>query len=100
MKLKNKNMSTYILKYNVYNSIDFPKGTIVKIIDPKWEFEVVKGKLKGQRGNIADGLNGWLLENTTENALLFNNFMSEEKKLHDAIRDLNERWELLPTVDV
>lgn len=93
-------MKKYILKYDVYNNIDFPKGTIVKVIDPKWEFEVTEGKLNGKRGNIADGLNGWLLEDTPENRLLFNEFKEEERRLNKAIKKLNKNWEKLPTVKV
>lgn len=93
-------MKTYILKYDVYNNIYFPKGTIVKVIDPKCEFEVVEGKLKGKRGNIADGLNGWLLEDNSNNRLLFNDFISESKRLEKAIKDLDKKWGKLPTVKV
>jgi len=100
MKLKLKNMKTYILKRDVYNNIDFPKGTVVKIIDPKWEFEVSEGKLKGERGNIADGLNGWLLENTPENKKLLKEYLEETKHLELSIKKLDKKWSSLPTVKV
>lgn len=94
---KNEQISkTYILKYDVYNSISFEQGTIVKVIDPDWEFEVVEGELKGERGNIADGLNGWLLEDTTKNRKLFANFKSEIRKLQDALKSENKKWDELP----
>ena len=93
-------MNTYILKFDVYNDIDFPKGSIVTVIDPKWEFEVVEGRLKGEKGNIADGLNGWLLEDTHENRMLFKEFTAIAKKLESDIKRLDKEWESLPTVNV
>ena len=93
-------MNTYILKFDVYNDIDFPKGSIVTVIDPKWEFEVVEGRLKGKRGNVADGLSGWLLEDTLENRMLFKNLISKVKQLESAVNRLDKEWESLPTVNV
>ena len=93
-------MNTYILKFDVYNDIDFPKGSIVTVIDPKWEFEVVEGRLKGKKGNIADGLNGWLLEDTIENRKLFKEITLKVKKLESAIKRLDKKWRVLPTVRV
>lgn len=93
-------MNTYILKFDVYNDIDFPKGSIITIIDPKWEFEVVEGRLKGERGNIADGLNGWLLEDNPENRMLFKDFTTKSKKLESAIKRLDKKWRSLPTVKI
>jgi len=91
-------MKTYILKYDVYNNIDFPKGTIVKVNDWKWEFEVMEGKLKGEKGHIADGMNGFLLEDIIENRKLFKEFTAEQKKLEDAVNSLNKKWNALQAV--
>ena len=93
-------MKTYILKFDVYNDIDFPKGSIVTVVNPKWEFEVVEGKLNGERGNIEDGLNGWLLEDTPENRVLFKEFTTKVKKLENDIKRLDKEWELIPTVNI
>lgn len=105
---KKKKMKTYILKYDVYNFITFPKGTVVKITDDYWGggssdqkntgFTVTKGKLKGQKGNVADGLNGWLLENTVENRKLLSEFKSKEKSLNISINSLNRAWNKIKAV--
>jgi hypothetical protein len=90
-------MKTYILKYDVYNSIDFPKGTIVKQINEKfYKFEVVEGDLKGEKGDIADGLSGWLLEDTPENRKILADFLNEKERIEAQIKDLNKRWGDLP----
>lgn len=73
-------MTKYILKYEVCNYIDFPAGTIVKLID-KENFIVVSGKLKGQKGRVVDGLESWLLEDTAENRNLFKQFEDEKKEI-------------------
>lgn len=90
-------MKKYILKQTVYNNIDFPRGTIVKVNDPKWEFEVVSGKLKGQKGNIADGVNGWLLEDTPDNRKLVKEFNDKLKSLKKERSDLYKNWDKIPT---
>ena len=94
-------MKTYILKDDVYNDIDFPKGTIISLINEEYyHFVVTKGKLKGQKGGIADGLNGWLLENTVENRNLVKQFCSEEKRLIKELETLSKNWAKIPTVAV
>lgn len=99
-------MKTYILKYDVYNNEDFPAGTIVTITDDYWGkgsnkensgFTVIEGKLKGKKGCVADGLHGYLLDNTNENKKLFTEFQNESRKLKDAINVLNKKWNDLPS---
>ena len=89
MKLKRNDMKTYILKYEVCNTVDFPIGTVVKITDDYWGnntndvntgFTVVSGKLKGEKGYVADGLNGWLIENTITNRKLIKSLLSQSVK--------------------
>lgn len=86
------------MKYEVINTITFPIGTIVKVNDPAWEFQVVKGKNKGIKGHLANGLDGWLIENTDENRKMLNQFNKESKQLSKAIKSLNERWDKISTV--
>lgn len=75
-------MKKYILKRTVYNNIDFPVGTIVKPIKEEFRcFEVVSGKLKGEKGEIADGLKGWVCEYTPQNVRRIKNCQSMEKQL-------------------
>ncbi len=89
---------TYILKNDIYNHIDFPRGTIVKVNDWNWEFEVVKGKLKGEKGHIADGMNGHLLENNIKNKKMIKRFQDTEKKIQKDLRDLYGVMHSVPTV--
>lgn len=96
---KNDIMKTFILKYEVCNHIDFPIGTIVKLVDNE-NFMVVEGKLKGQTGCVANGLNGWLMENNSTNKKLLNKFKTEQKKINLKINELDKEWDALPTVDV
>jgi len=101
-------MKRYILKYDVYNNVDFPKGTTVIITDDYWGdkrndstgFTVIKGKLKGEKGCVADGLNGWLLDDTPENKKLIKNHENEITKLENSIKRLNKKWDSLPTVKI
>jgi len=83
---------TYILVRPVYNNLTFPVGTIVKITDDYWGkdnsdneentgFTVVSGKLKGERGCVVDGLDGWLLENNKTNMLLIKNYVRKVENL-------------------
>lgn len=101
-------MKTYILKYAVYNSIDFPAGTTVKITDDYWEgndnlntgFTVVKGKLKGVKGSVANGLNVYLLDDTDKNRKMFAQFQSAIKKLEGDINLLNKKWDDVPAANL
>lgn len=64
-------MKTYILKRPVHNDITFPLGTIVKLTNDIFNcFEVVEGDLSGKVGAIADGIDGWLIDDTFENRIL------------------------------
>jgi len=87
---------TFILKYPVINDIEFPAGLTVKIID-KENFIVTHGKLEGKKGFVADGLNGWLLDDTIQNRKLYVEFARQRKKLQNEIILLNEQWEKIPT---
>ena len=79
-------MKTYILKRPVYNSEDFPIGTIVKEVKERFYcFEVVSGKLKGKKGQIADGLNGVVCDNTIKNRKIIKQVLDNDKKLRKAI---------------
>ena len=102
-------MKTYILKYDVYNSLDFQKGTIVKITDDYWGsssndantgFTVVKGKLKGKKGCVADGLKNHLLDDTIKNRMIFKQFEEAKKRLRVAISKINKRWDDLPVAKI
>lgn len=94
-------MKKYILKYTVHNSIEFPAGTTVKLIDSEhYNFVVVKGKLKGKKGCVADGLNGWLFEDTTDNRKSFEQYRKTKKKIEDSLKELNKYWNKLPTASV
>lgn len=94
-------MKTYILKRPVYNSVDFPIGTIIKPIKEEFHcFEVVEGDLKGEKGGIADGLDGWIINDTPENRKLCLEFELDMKKLKRAISKLYEEWDNLPTVKI
>jgi len=77
-------MKTYILKRPVYNSVDFPMGTIVKHITEHCRcFEVVEGKQKGEKGDIADGLfeYDFVCDDTQENRKLIKQFQDKEDEL-------------------
>ncbi len=100
-------MKTYILKYDVHNFINFPMGTIVTITDDYWGkghndsntgFTVVNGKLKGEKGYVSNGLNGYLLDNNSENKELIKEYKVAMKKLKVVKKDLNKKIDLLPTV--
>ncbi len=91
-----KKMKTYILKRAVYNDIDFPIGTIVKINDPKWEFEVVEGKLKGEKGHIADGVKGYIVDDTKENRTLIKRCFEQEKTLLKQLKQNTKQIEKIP----
>lgn len=92
------NTKTYILKYDCYNDDCFPAGTIVKVNDPKWEFEVVIGKMKGQKGHIADGMNRWLVDNTLKNRNLLKVLIKKEKSLLLKIKKIQKQWKKVKPV--
>ena len=89
-------MKTYILKREVYNSIDFPIGTIVKVNDPEWEFEVVEGELIGIKGYIADGMEGWIVDDTNENRALIQQCIEHGENLTKQLRQNYDRIENIP----
>ncbi len=91
-------MKTYILKRDCENDETFPRGTIVRVNDVDWEFEVMKGKLKGKCGHIADGLAGWLVENTEKNRRIFAQVKKNEKNLLRALKVNNSTITALKTV--
>lgn len=93
-------MKTYILKRAVYNDIEFPIGTIVKINDPKWEFEVAEGKLNGKKGHIADGVKGFVIDDTEENRTLIQQYLDQEENLMKQIRKNHERLVNIPNAKV
>lgn len=101
-------MKTYILKYDVYNNTNFPAGTIVIITDDYWGkkdelntgFTVMKGKLKGYQGSVANGLKEYLLDNTSENRNAFKEFQHEKKKIKADENSLNKRWNALLTAKI
>lgn len=105
MKNNKKPLKTYILKYNVYNDVTFPTGTIVSITDDYFTsndkkntgFTVVSGKLKGQKGCVVDGLKKYLLENTDANKNAIKLKEKEEKKYLKCIDALNKQYNKLKT---
>lgn len=98
---------TYILKHNVYNSIEFPVGTIVKITDDYWGkrshnepntgFTVVKGKLKGEKGCVSEGLDGWLLDNTAQTRAILKDHKKRESDLKKQLTKLDKEWDAIKT---
>ena len=90
-------MKNYILKYNVHNYETFPVGTIVKKVKEEFAcFEVVEGKMKGKKGNIADGLKGWVCDDTPKNRKLLEECMNKEKELRKQIEINSERIHNIP----
>jgi hypothetical protein len=98
-------LTTYILKYTVSNEDYFIAGTVVTITDdyysdkednPNTGFTVAEGELKGKKGHVADGLQGWLLENTEENRKEFNAIQDESRRLQGLIDALYQRWHEIP----
>ena len=92
---------TYILKRSVYNNLDFLVGIIVVITDDYWGasgsdtntgFTVVKGKLKGEKGCVADGLFGYICDNTEKNRRAIKNIVDTEKKLIKSIKENDKRF--------
>lgn len=91
-------MKKYILKYPVYNNIDFPAGTTIELLNEEhYNFIVTEGKLKGEKGGVADGLEGWLLDDTIENRKLFKKFEDSKEKLDASRKILIKKWSALPT---
>lgn len=99
-------MKTYILKYGVYNEITYPMGTIIKPLKGKvaksggwtYTFQVVEGPLKGKKGTIAGGLNGWVLENTPKNRKLVRTYQKRNAQIDKEITKMNNEWYDVETV--
>lgn len=90
-------MKTYILKSNVHNYETFPIGTIVKHVNEEFAcFEVVSGKQKGKKGDIADGLKGWVCDDTPENRELIKECLNKQKELYKQIKINNQRINNIP----
>jgi hypothetical protein len=89
-------METYILKRPIYNQIDFPIGTIVKINDPNWEVEVVEGELKGKKGHIADGVERFIIDDTEENRALIQQYIEHDENLMKQLIQNRDRIENIP----
>lgn len=98
-------MKTYILKRSVYNNVDFPIGTIVTITDDYWGngnnnkntgFTVAEGELKGEKGCVADGLDGWLVDDIEENRTLIQRYIEQEENLEKQLDQNAERIENIP----
>lgn len=100
-----KTMKIYILKYEVSNHIDFPIGTVVTITDDYFgkgtsrntSFTVVEGKLKGEKGYVADGLEGWLIEDNPENRKLLKKFSEKASHINSLMKNLESEWGEVPT---
>lgn len=97
-------MKTYILKYEVFNRINFPVGTIVAITDDYYRssnrntsFTVVEGELKGEKGCVADGFEGWLIEDTPENRKLVEDFLTKSFHIKLLMLNLQDEWKEVPT---
>ena len=97
---------TYILRHNVNNDILFKRGTIIRITDDYWGdnlddkntgFTVVSGKLKGKKGYVANGLKGWLLENTKENRQKVSNYIKAKKDIQKQLDRLDRDFDLIKT---
>lgn len=87
-------MKTYILKYPVYNTIDFPEGTIIELINERMaNFKVIEGNLNGEKGFVANGLDGWLIENTHENVDKINQLITRRNAILEEGEKINEEWE-------
>lgn len=98
-------MKTYILKRSVYNNEDFPIGTIVTITDDYWGkgsndkntgFTVVEGELKGKKGCVADGLDGWIADDTEENRALIQQCIEHDENLKKQLKQNAKRIDNIP----
>ena len=85
---------TYLLKYPVHNGITFPIGSVVVPISGERydNFKVVSGKYKGKKGCVANGLDGWLIENTETNRLKLQMFLNKKVYYEHKIKELNQKW--------
>lgn len=98
-------MKTYILKYDIHNNVRFPAGTIVKITDDYWGgndesntgFTVAEGELKGKKGHVVNGLDGWLLEDTKENRKAVKNLYDKQKEIEKMQNTMREQYDNLKT---
>lgn len=87
-------MKTYILKHPVYNDIDFPIGTVIRLIDLN-KFEVIEGKLNRKIGEVADGLQGWLIDDTEENRKTIKSFFKRKSEIEKQMAALDKELESL-----
>lgn len=89
-------MKTYILKRPVYNYIDFPIGTIVELFEKPThqsmitEAVVVEGELKGEKLCVADGFDGWIVDDTEENRTLIQRCIEQEENLKKQLKQNSE----------
>lgn len=99
------NMKTYILKRVVYNDDEFPIGTIVTITDDYWEngnndkntgFTVVEGELEGKKGCVANGLDGWLADDTKANRSLIQQCIEHMKDIKNQLKRNTELIDSIP----
>lgn len=90
-------MKTYILKYTINNYIDFPIGTIVKIVSPQF-ISPVYGYLRGRVCHCADGLEELLVENNKANRANIRKFIYEEKRIQKQLENLRKNYKKMPTV--
>lgn len=94
-------MKTYILKRTVYNNETFPIGTIVKHTTGTMVcFEVVEGEMKGMKGGIADGLEGWVVDDTPENRTAIKELLNEETYLRNRLKTNSEKMQNIPSAEL
>ncbi len=102
-------MKTYILKYQVTNMHTFPIGTVVTITDDYYgagrtshntSFTVVEGELKGKKGCVANGLQGWLIDDTPQNRKLIDDFIKKAEHIKILMRNLDSDLEEIPTSEL
>lgn len=97
-------MKTYILKNAIYNNEEFPIGTVVEVIEFEAKnancasFRVTEGPMKGQIGLVADGLKGFLIENTQVNRKKFIKFKKDKEDLHRQMQKLINDWDKIETI--
>jgi hypothetical protein len=96
--MSDKALTFYFLKYPVYNSVDFPAGTKVKLIEHRGytSFIALDGEFKGQQGDIVgENQIDWFIEGTPANLEKMQVLMRVKKELQGKIDQLNKLYELL-----
>lgn len=92
-----QSVKTYILKSDISNfHEEFPMGTIITpIVHDHYCFKVVYGKLREKKGQIADGLDGYIVEDTKKNRETIARVIKKNKELNLAIK---KNWKRISNI--